>query len=1361
MADYLPPVVAKLTGDDSSLARTLTGAKEKIRQFASEAGRTRATIKVDVKLRDGALAEIRRRISDGPAARLKVDLQLGAAQREELRRSLEGRPIQATVKPVMDQAALRRVKAALRELGKRIDVPVRPQLDDGSLRRARTQLNRLSQNRTVLIRTRTIGPDSGGGGEAAAAVGGMRALVSLAPALIPVAAEAAAVAAQVAGATLAVGAFGIAVIPQIKSLGGAADAQKKYTEAVSKYGPTSTQAAQAQRAYAQTLAAMPPATRQAAGALMVLKSGFTSWSDGLAKFTMAPVTHSMALVQAILPKLSPMVRGASKDFDRLVTVAAGAVASPGFNAFAKRVTDFANRALKGATDGTIHLIRVLSEGNSSGPLAKFMDYVHSNGPLVKDTLRNVAEAVGKIMSAAAQAGPGMLTLVNAMAKLVASLPTSFITRALQLYTAFNLIKLAGSGIGTVAAGVQSLATRLVALRTASTAAGGGLAGLRAAFASLGTAAKASVIIAGVAALVLVVAKLTSTGQSAVPTVDRLTTSLSNLGRTGKVSGEAAKAYGTDLKGLADSLRMVARPDLDQQIRGTILGIAGIDTSQMKHAKQDIDAVDKSLAGMVKSGHADLAKAALADITKAMQKQGLSGKELRKQLGDYKSALADQALENKLAAQSMGLFGDQAQQVQQKLDAQKASADGLRQSIQALNDVNRAGLDGMIGFEAAIDAATKAAQDNGRALRMTHGQLDLTTDKARTEAQALSDLAAKTDAATGAARDQGKSWETVNAIYTRGRSKLMAAAEAMGLTKTQAAALAAQILKTPDKTARLKMDTADARAGLEAFNAAVKRTPNAKSVTLKTLSQGAEALLESFGYKVTHLKDGSVKVSAATGQALSSISNVSGALSRLNGKTARTWTYNTVKTSHINETIYTTKGSLHSVVGATGGLYTGSSFKRGYAVGGLVDGPGTETSDDVLAPWLSKNEFVVNARSTRKHLQLLKAINDDRAQAVGLAKGGMSQGMKDARGQLSGSFGISYFGRVGGYQKTPFEHDLAAPADASSLISSLNGLSGQIKKAFSGHTESSLLKHLNSAGKSLISYEKQLNKVTSSLAAAKTKLDDLKNSAAQLKSSVASSIMQGVSVVTQAPQEGFGLTSNDVVNSMNAQLQKAAAFSAQLQQLKKRGLSADLLEQLASAGVDQGGATATALAGASNAQIKQLNSMQSQLKTSANAAGSAVSDAMYGAGIRAAEGLVKGLEKKQKAIEAAMLRIAKSMEAAIKKALKIKSPSQVMADVGDYTALGFAHGISRSSKHAVIAARGMAMSARHGATLTGTPAWAGLPPAGGAGGAGVNHYHFNFEVKGSVATVDGLAKDVEKAFLQRGMRNPLTYPAFKR
>jgi hypothetical protein len=73
--------------------------------------------------------------------------------------------------------------------------------------------------------------------------------------------------------------------------------------------------------------------------------------------------------------------------------------------------------------------------------------------------------------------------------------------------------------------------------------------------------------------------------------------------------------------------------------------------------------------------------------------------------------------------------------------------------------------------------------------------------------------------------------------------------------------------------------------------------------------------------------------------------------------------------------------------------------------------------------------------------------------------------------------------------------------------------------------------------------------------------------------------------------------------------------------------------------------------------------------------------MYAAGIKAAEGLVKGLEMKKKSIEKAMMRIAKAMEKAIKKALGIKSPSRVMQQVGHFTAEGFAVGIEKNKKPA--------------------------------------------------------------------------------
>jgi hypothetical protein len=189
------------------------------------------------------------------------------------------------------------------------------------------------------------------------------------------------------------------------------------------------------------------------------------------------------------------------------------------------------------------------------------------------------------------------------------------------------------------------------------------------------------------------------------------------------------------------------------------------------------------------------------------------------MSSYKSALADAAFEQDLAAEAQGLFGKQAQSAQAALAAQKQSADGLRQSIQALNDAQRPGIGGMIGFEASIDAAAKAAKENHGSLHMVNGELDLNSPKAQAAATALNDLAAKTDEAAAQARQSTGSWEAANRVYARGRAKLIESATAMGLTKSQAKALADQILRTPDKTARLKGNIEDLEAKVDREEAA--------------------------------------------------------------------------------------------------------------------------------------------------------------------------------------------------------------------------------------------------------------------------------------------------------------------------------------------------------------------------------------------------------------------------------------------------------------------------------------------------------------------------------------------------------------
>ncbi len=76
------------------------------------------------------------------------------------------------------------------------------------------------------------------------------------------------------------------------------------------------------------------------------------------------------------------------------------------------------------------------------------------------------------------------------------------------------------------------------------------------------------------------------------------------------------------------------------------------------------------------------------------------------------------------------------------------------------------------------------------------------------------------------------------------------------------------------------------------------------------------------------------------------------------------------------------GSLFKGTGGTTGATAGATM--GFATGGRIVGPGTGTSDSILAR-VSNGESIINARSTAKHWPIIQAINADRL--PGFAAGG--------------------------------------------------------------------------------------------------------------------------------------------------------------------------------------------------------------------------------------------------------------------------------------------------------------------------------------------------------------------------------------
>src|SRR5690606_18938747 len=284
--------------------------------------------------------------------------------------------------------------AALRLLGTQAS-RLRGNIDDldGSIRRLGAGITGLPS---------TFGTVPSAARSAGGAVDELRsAALLLGPALIPIAAQALPIAAGLGAAAAAVGAFAAAAAGQVVAISEAAEAGKKYKEAVEEHGRTSKEAAEADIAWQRQLAEVPPQTRVAAAALSVLKDEYEAWSDELSSSTMPIATRQFQIFGALFPKLTPLVRGTSTQLMRFQEIMAGGIQSPGFDRFMNRFADFASSTLAKANDAIIRFTRTLDTGQVGGGVAAFMDYARENGPLVRDTLAKIGEALANVLEGAA------------------------------------------------------------------------------------------------------------------------------------------------------------------------------------------------------------------------------------------------------------------------------------------------------------------------------------------------------------------------------------------------------------------------------------------------------------------------------------------------------------------------------------------------------------------------------------------------------------------------------------------------------------------------------------------------------------------------------------------------------------------------------------------------------------------------------------------------------------------------------------------------------------------------------------------------------------------------------------------------
>lgn len=624
-------------------------------------------------------------------------------------------------------------------------------------------------------------------------------------------------------------------------------------------------------------------------------------------------------------------------------------------------------------------------------------------------------------------------------------------------------------------------------------------------------------------------------------------------------------------------------------KGTFLGIeVGPSTfDQAKKAGLSLQTVQKAAEGNTKAyrelksavgelndargvGNISENKAAAAgqSVLESVDKQRESLKSAKDQTTQMAQAQDASADSSSRAAAGLDDVTDSAQEA---ADAITATADAIKGFNSGQLDVNSTQRD----FEAAIDAVTSSIEQNGKSL-------DVTSEKGRSNAAALDQIAQSTLDYAGALYQQTGNQNTATDALEKGRDSLISALGQYGVTGQAAQDYANKILGTPTDWATLfTAETSGAASQTDALGRKIDEIPSNKRTKLEGDLTDAQAKLSSLKSQLKSVPDSKrTKLEAEVAAAEANIRRIQNALAGVQSKTV------VVTTQEVR-------------VGA------GPTQQRATkASGGYISGPGTGTSDSIPA-MLSNGEYVIKASSVSKYgTPFLDRVNmghyADGGMVQRFAAGGKPKPVAKPKPPTytynsGGNFSFTLNRRAGQYDGMSGVSELISMWNNSQLPPSLR----------------------NQSVRAALQYQLSMKKLSDQSDAASSKLADLKSSAASLKTSVANAVGR------------FDVGNYRSASSLRQGLSKSAGnvkeFADLLTKLSKKGISGALLSEIASLGTAEGLPLARSLAAASSADIKSINASYASIQSTAGKAGQTVADANFKAQIAAADRNAKSLE----------------------------------------------------------------------------------------------------------------------------------------
>lgn len=753
-------------------------------------------------------------------------------------------------------------------------------------------------------------------------------------------------------------------------------------------------------------------------------------------------------------------------------------------------------------------------------------------------------------------------------------------------------------------------------------------------------------------------------------VSALEGELRKFGETGELTGSMLENAGGDFGEFRDRLRLIADPNLYQQIENGVAGFGGAIfgmQTDLSRATETFEDFDTSLTSLFAQ---DPGKALqIWDSFKTQAEAAdVSLQDLEARFPGFKSALDQAASSTEGGAAALDKLKDSAGAT----EAQIKAVDSAFDSLMAAFDEERAA----IAFEETLASLSDGLKDySGKQLSAARS-MDISTEAGRNTKSMLMDLINNGQKAAqvhydqaAAAKGDAVARREANAILQTHKSQILDTAKALGLNKRQVALLVDKMGELGQTEASPKINIPNhVKKEIAAIDREIQKL-SGRELTLRAAGAVTEA--DRLQKKIDSLKQKRQIVLQGTSKVL--LAEANKADKRINSVKQNRPT--SIKAQDDTRSgVQAAKTTLNSVHDKTVTITTKyktiapfvSKAAQDKAVGprraggGPVYGPGTSTSDSIITA-LSNGEHVIKTSSATKNRRRLEYVNrtgqwPNRDEIPGYAKGGkvtLSQKLKKG---ASGTYGKAVQSAVKLYNTR-----LQAQKDRANELkqvrdnraSHIAGVRGSISggtvsvfdlKAYAQAQEDTAraVEAQADAQKNLTEAKRRANQATNP-ADRKAALLELREAQQKYADSVQATADAKKAEAAAKP------TKANIITSAKNKAAQARTFLANIKKMQSLGFHPAIIRDVISKGLDEGSEWAAILATFSVADRNEYNAAWASLDSASAGIGTIDANLTPGVNLAAVNAAAKKLTTATKATASAKKVVAKAKPKAKKKA----------------------------------------------------------------------------------------------------------------